>query len=484
MSFNDLLTVWADHAVLSGAIWLILIVSALYLARAPAHELLSAAGRLAERGLRVAARAVRHGEALLARRNREALLGMAAESVERDIEREFERISTMVNRDLAGYPALQRELSQIITRIDEDYRASTEKPPVPPPWIEAVEALARIETRDPTVARVLEDIRGTLEKSSRRALNEYRKDSRKRHDLLKRMLPYWRKLTTRMRDISGQISGLEIRAAKIDAHMDHYEKIRAGNDATVRTLSSSSLTQFLIAGLVLVIATFGVIINFHLIALPMSEMVGGNSYIGPIQTADVAALVIIMVEITMGLFLMESLRITRLFPVIAALDDRKRHAMAWAAFSCLFLLAGVEAALAYMRDMLAADQQALVQMLSNAGESGEEAAAAGGGAVNEAALHMIPAIGQMLLGFILPFVLVFVAIPLESFMHAARTVLGVTAIGALRALATVLRVGAVLSRGVARVLIHLYDLVIFLPLAIERAARGAFPSTRSSGAEE
>lgn len=485
MSFNDLLTVWADHAALSGAIWLVLIVSALYVARAPAHELFAATGRLAERGLRVAAQAVRHGETLLARRNREVLLGMAAESVERDIEREFERVSTMVNRDLAGYPALQRELSEIITRIDEDYRASTEEPPVPPPWTEAVEALARIETRDPTVARVLEDIRGTLEKSSRRALDEYRKESRKRHDLLKRMLPYWRKLSTRMRDVSGQISGLEIRAAKIDAHMEHYEKVRTGDDATVRTLSSSSLTQFLIAGLVLVIATFGAIINFHLIALPMSEMVGGNSYIGPMQTADVAALVIIMVEITMGLFLMESLRITRLFPVIGALDDRKRHAMAWAAFSFLFLLAGVEAALAYMRDMLAADQQALVQMLSNAGESGDEAAAAAsGGAVNEAALRMIPAIGQMLLGFILPFVLVFVAIPLESFMHSARTVLGVAAIGALRVIATVLRVGAAVSRGAARALIHLYDFVIFLPLAIERAARGAFPSTRSHGAEE
>lgn len=484
MTFNDLLTVWVDHAALSGAIWLILIWSALYLARAPAHELIAAAGRLAERGLRIVAQAVRHGEELLARRNREVLLSMAAESVERDLEREFERVATMVNRDLAGYPALQRELSQIITRIDEDYRASTEEPPVPPPWTEAVEALARIETRDPTVARVLEDIRGTLEKSSRRALDEYRKKSRKRHDLLKRMQPYWRKLTTRMRDVSSQISGLEKRAAKIDAHMDHYEKIRAGDDATVRTLSSSSLSQFLIAGLVLVIATFGAIINFHLIALPMSEMVGGNSYIGPMLTADVASLMIILVEIMMGLFLMESLSVTRLFPVIGALDDRKRHAMAWAAFSFLFLLAGVEAALAYMRDMLVADQEALVQMLSNSGESDEQAAAAGDGAGNGAALRMIPAIGQMLLGFILPLVLVFVAIPLESFMHAARTVAGVAAIGTLRVLATVLRVAASLSRGTARVVIQLYDVVIFLPLAVERATRGAFPGARSRERED
>ena len=297
-----------------------------------------------------------------------------------------------------------------------------------------------------------------------------RKASGDRHQRLKRMLPYWRKLSTKLRDVSTQITGLEERAGKIDAHMERYENIRAGDDATVRTLSSSSLTQFLIAGLVLVIAVFGAIINFHLIALPMSEMVGGNSYIGPMQTADVAALVIIMVEITMGLFLMESLRITRLFPVVGALDDRKRHALAWTAFTFLFALAGVEAALAYMRDMLAADQQALVEMLSSAGAA-EGAAAAGG--EGEAALRWIPAVGQMLLGFILPFALTFVAIPLESFMHAARTVLGVLAVGLMRALATLLRVGAAGSRGLSRVLVQAYDVAIFLPLAGERLVRGA-----------
>jgi len=478
MNFPELLTVWADNPGISAAVWLVLLVTALYLARGPAHELLRAAGRLAERGLRVAARAVRHAEVRLTSRNREVLLGLAAESAERDIEREFDRVATVVSRDLAGYPALQRELSEIITKIDEDYRQSTHEPPLPPPWTEAIEAVAGIEARDPSVAHVLEDIKGSLEKSSERALAEYRKRSGERHGRLKRMLPYWRRLSGKLREVSGQISGLEERASKIDAHMGRYEGIRAADDATVRTLSSSSLTQFLIAGLVLAIATFGGIINFHLIALPMSEMVGGNSYIGPMQTADVAALVIIMVEITMGLFLMESLRITRLFPVVGALDDRKRRAMAWTAFTFLFLLAGIESALAYMRDMLAADQQALVQMLSSAGGNGAPAGAAEGGVSGEASMRWIPAVGQMLLGFILPFALTFVAIPLESFVHAARTVLGVLAVGLLRVLATLFRVGGSISRGAANVLIQAYDVVIFLPLALERLARSARDATR------
>ena len=70
------------------------------------------------------------------------------------------------------------------------------------------------------------------------------------------------------------------------------------------------------SGLDVVIAAGGAVINFNLIALPMSEMVGGGSYIGDWKTSDVAALVIILVEVAMGLYLMESLRITRLFPVI------------------------------------------------------------------------------------------------------------------------------------------------------------------------
>ncbi|MDX1610674.1 MAG: hypothetical protein R3225_11175 [Halofilum sp. (in: g-proteobacteria)] len=467
MGFNDLLTLWADSIALSVAIWLVLLIAVLYLARRPAHELLHALGRVGERGFRVAARAVRRGEMLLAQRNREVLLGLASESAERDIEREFDRVATVVSRDLSGYPALQRQLSQIITKIDEDYHASTQVPPMPPPWVQAIEAIANIEAKDPMVASVLDDIRGSLEKSSKKALDEYRGESAKRHSLLKRMLPYWRGLSQKLREVSGQITGLEQRASKIDAHMERYEGIRKADDATVRTLSSSSLTQFLIAGIVLVIATFGAIINFYLIALPMSEMVGGNEYIGPMRVADVAALVIIMVEITMGLFLMESLRITRLFPIVGALDDRMRRSLAWMAFTLLFILAGVESALAYMRDMLAADQQALIQQLSGGAEG------VAGGISGEAALRWIPALGQMLLGFILPFALTFVAIPLESFIHAARTVLGVFAVGLLRALATLLRIGGTVSRGLAQVLIRIYDLVVFLPLAVERGVRHA-----------
>ena len=45
----------------------------------------------------------------------------------------------------------------------------------------------------------------------------------------------------------------------------------------------------------------------------------------------------------MGLFLLESLRITRLFPVISALPDKMRTRMIYITFGILLLLASIEA---------------------------------------------------------------------------------------------------------------------------------------------
>ena len=138
---------------------------------------------------------------------------------------------------------------------------------------------------------------------------------------------------------------------------------RHGQDRAISVLSSSSLVNFFVSAFVLVIAIGGATINFSLIARPMAEMVGGTSLIGNFRTADIAALVIILVEISMGLFLMESLRITRLFPVIGALPDKTRVRMIWITFTILFLLASVEAGLAYMREVLLHDELATSALL-------------------------------------------------------------------------------------------------------------------------
>lgn len=240
--------------------------------------------------------------------------------------------------------------------------------------------------------------------------------------------------------------------------MDEYESIVKGTDKAERMLSSSSLTQFFISGLVLAIAIGGAMINFHLIARPMSEMVGGTSQIMGFQINTIAAMVIILVEMAMGIFLMESLRITRLFPIIGALNDKIRIRMVWAFFSMLFFLASVEAGLAFMREILM-EEDAATRALLRDGEAS---------AVVESSYLWITTAAQMGMGFILPFALMFVAIPLESFVHSMRTVLGVVGVATLRGLAWFLRLVGNIARFTGLTMIHIYDLIIFAPLWIEK----------------
>ena len=169
----------------------------------------------------------------------------------------------------------------------------------------------------------------------------------------------------------------------------------------------------------------------------------------------------------MGLFLMESLRITHLFPIIGSMDDSMRKRMVVITFSILAILATVEASLAYMRDLLALDREALTQSLA-------------GSSIVEAEFRWIPSLGQMIMGFILPFALAFVAIPLESFIHSLRTVLGMIAMATLHSVAFIARLIGGIARQASSILVSLYDLLIMLPLGIERLITGAISKRKAA----
>jgi len=322
---------------------------------------------------------------------------------------------------------------------------------------------------------VLEEINRSIKVIHDKTLGEYRRAYEERHRILDGFMPFWRSLDKTLAQADRKMTSLADRAAAIDSQMERFEQIVKKTDRAEHALTVSALTQFFIASLVLAIAAGGALINFKLIALPMSEMVGAGDYLtASLRTSEVAALVIIFVEATMGLFLMETLRITHLFPKIHALSDQMRTRMLWIAFVLLVILAGIEAALALMRDMLIADKQALLQSLA----ASQAAAAA------DSWLSRIPTIGQMVLGFILPFALAFVAIPLESFIASARTVGGAVLVMLTRALAVVLRVTGSVIRQLARVLATLYDIVIVVPLLVERLVKnGRAPKPRVTGFE-
>ena len=114
-----------------------------------------------------------------------------------------------------------------------------------------------------------------------------------------------------------------------------------------------------------------------------------------------------------------------------------------------------------MRNMLAADKEALIQQL------------AGGSVAASAAFQYrwLPSLAQMVLGFILPFLLAWAAIPLEMFVHSGRIVGGLVSAAALRASAFSLRLVGNLFDSLSRLLVTLYDALVSPLLLGERAVK-------------
>ncbi len=459
---NSFLEAIASISAVYAVPLIVLVLFAMYLARKPFHRTMASLGRIIYNAMRLAASSVKLAEKRLKIRNREVLMCAGLELAERKVEREFDRIGMVVQRDLEGYPQVQRKISENLQKLEEDYEKCHAIPQTLPDWVKVIDAIANIKpSGDRMVVNMLEEIHHTLEDQHKTAVERHRRDVANRHGILSRMLPVWRTTQKTLGGVQKTIANLNQRTKKIDRYMDNYEKIRDRDDMAERQLSSSSLTQFFISGIVLLVAMVGAFINFNLVALPMSEMVGGASYVGAFKVSDIAGMFIVCVEIVVGFFLMDTLRITRLFSIIGSMEDRKRKRIGWGLVIVMTILAVVESSLAFYRDQIAADMDALRQTLAGVEPS-------------DVSSSNIPMIGQMVMGFILPFVLAFVAIPFESFVSSSRTVIGIVVAWFLRSLTFALRFCGNVGFYISRMVVNIYDLIIFPALWLEGVIFKAF----------
>ena len=456
--------IWPENPALSAIVLFLIAVPLLYAARRPMQGLFRSITRAFSNPLRLGARWLSSSAVALRQRNRLVLLAHGREEAMKSIEREFERVTAVVKRDLHGYPALQRKVMDEITRIEEDYQKCGEVPPPPPEWTKAVGAIAKIKpSGDGLVERILSDINQSIDEIYDKVVAEYRRAYAERHKILKGFQPFWRSLQQTLNKVDKNITGLQNSAARIDSQVEKVQHINANLDKAEHALGASASIQFAISGLVMLIAIGGAFVNYKLIALPMSAMVGGGDYITDnLQASELAALVIILFETLMGLFLMESLRFTHLFP-LSNVNEKMRRTMMWVSLTILLVLAGFEVALAVMRDQLVFLDMALKQSLGNA---------AAVVPMDATWITKIPTAGQMVLGFTLPFALAFVAIPLEYFIQSSRSVFGTGLVLGFRALALLLRILGLLVKQTGNALCMLYDALIFAPLLIERMVVG------------
>lgn len=440
---------------------IILVIAFLYFARKPVHTALYRVSRLASAMLRLQAKALSRVIENLRSRNREVLLEMGKGQMERKLNRDFHRVNEIVRNDLGNYPELQKSISQLVTKLEEDYHQSAETSPPSPDWIEAIEAIVNLKEAqkgNPVIVKVLEDLYTSLEAQQKKTLDTYREGVSTRHKLLHAMMPNWRKLNNAVERVGSSMKNLIVQAEEIDKNMDQYREINAGTEKALRMLKASSLRSFLASSFFLALFALVIFVNFHLISLPMSEMVGSGSRIGVFTVAEVAALMLVLVEVAIGMLLMEVLHITKMFPAFGTLDERKRKTLFWVFLTLIFTFASIEAGLAFMREQIAADNAALLGLLVG-----------GEAVVAESTLPTnIPAAAQILVGFVLPFVLIFVAIPFEYFLESSRVLLGSLLVQALHIAILLMRLVATTINYLTDIALAVYDIIVSIPLWIEQ----------------
>jgi hypothetical protein len=449
---------WPNHVALSVFVLVVLAMLFLYAARKPMHGVIHSVCVLASQSMRFISRWLFLAAENVRVRNQSVLLAHGQESAAAVIDREFERVGDIIRKDLQEFPAVQRKMMEETTRIEDDYRKCGEVPPPPPEWVSALKSVAQIKSGGDIPRKLLEDINKSIQKIHDQTIVEFRRSYEERHKILKAMQPSWRSVEKMIGEMDKKMLTLQTNVKQIDGYMGTFEGIRTKDNKTEHALTVSGFVQLAISSLVLVIALGGAFINYKLIALPMSEMVGASDYITDnMKTSDVAALVIILMEASMGLFLLESLRVTQLFPRIASMEDRMRRRLTVASLVFLIILAAIESSLALMRDMLVADKVSLMRDLASAAP-----------VASDGLLTSIPMIGQMIMGFVLPFALAFVAIPFENVVHSLRTVIGVCLVQGMLGLGVGLRFAGLLFKRLANVLELTYDVMIVVPLMIER----------------
>ena len=456
------LYLWPEHVGLSLLVLWVGSVVFLWAAREPVLALLRAVGEFVAEGCASLARACDSSASELRKRAHAALLAAGRLEAQGRLGREIHRIDKAFAERLGQYSGLQRRLDDLLVHLEADYQDCAITPPEVPGWSAAVQAIAQIPTPgDANVQKVLESIRESTEDAAERALKQHRDDSAKRHKLLAGMGALWkeaRDLLGRMRE--SVAAALET-TTRVHGYVEEYEKISKSEEAAARALTYSAVKLFVVSLLVLGVALGGAFVNFQLIALPMSELVPAGARIGGLPVATISALVIVLMETALGIFALDMLGVTDLFPKLQGIPVSRRRLLLGLSLMGLLFLSCVESSLAVLRESIAEADAAL--RLSLAGDEAR--------AVTEASASQIPVVGQAVLGFVLPWILAMVAIPLELLLDSGRHVVTSAVIFVLQAVSLLGRAGAHSATRLAAMLAAVYEIYVSIPTKLERALR-------------
>ena len=450
---------WPDSVALSVLALGTLVMLFLYAARKPMHGVIHSVCHLVTQSTRFLSRWLFLSAENLRLRNQSVLLAHGQESAATLIEREFERVGNIIRKDMQEYPALQRKLMEEVTRIEEDYRKCGEVPPPPPEWVNALESVSQLKSGGDMPRKLLEDINKSIQKIHDKTVAEYRRAYEDRHKILKGMQPSWRSVDKLMGEMDKKMVTLHGNARQIDGHMAKFEGMRAKDDKTEHALTVVRLRAVgdLRAG-----HDDRDGRRLHQLQADRAAHVGngGRQRLHHQQPEDFGCG-------GPGDHPDGSLHGTVPAGVAAhhatVSQDRQHgrpHASPFdAGFADLPGDPGRHRIVAGLDARHADRRQGFVDARSGFRCAGWSEAGW---------FSRIPMAGQMIMGFVLPFALAFVAIPLESVVHSLRTVIGVLLVQSMRGLGFVIRFTGVLFKRFAKVLELAYDIPIVIPIMIEQ----------------
>jgi len=246
-------------------------------------------------------------------------------------------------------------------------------------------------------------------------------------------------------------------------------QLQAIQAAPAREVKLGHSTGIGLAFAIVLILAVGVAgwLNFALLERPMAEVVGDSYRIMGVPIYRLAALAIIVLEVAVGIVLLEALGVTTMFPQFERLEQKKgqRLAIIIVMTTALVVLALIEAALALTRDEISRLERELLGTL--AGTAPSEAGEAAGALARYA---------QAAFGLIIPFALAFLGFAIEALIRNGRVVLQLLLGFVLESLSFAVRLLRFLVEGLLAVALAAYDLVIFLPLVVERLVRALLSS--------
>jgi hypothetical protein len=458
-----------DMPGVSIAVWIAASMAFLFLAREPVHKMIQACSDATAGGLRKLADWMKQTAQAMREKDRKVLLESGVAKIQGEILQEFAKIDMANTKALKGYPKLQLRLDDSISQLERDYEECGQVTPQAPGWSEVIESVGRAKdsSNDRIIEKMLSEIHKSAVEGEKKALAEFREATSKRHKILSSMSSLWKRVEKVGREINGKVDKVMENSKNIENYMNRYEKISAAEPESIDMLSSKVTKLFIISLIVIFVGLIGAFINFNLIALPMSELVPAGVRVAGMQVSEVSALVIVALELVMGIFMFEAIGVTNTFPQISNMTRGKRKIILFGCLLGLLFLSSVEASLAVLRENLAEAKTALD--ISLAGES-----TASVDNVNS----RITLIGQALLGFVLPWILAVIAIPLEMFIEASQHAFARFYTLLITLLCHIATAVAYLIEGLFKIFVHLFDIYIIVPVQIASLFNGKVDSKR------